>query len=294
MNAVSGPPRRWPGNGRRRAGPVTGTVPSRPAPAPDSAAAPLSGWSCWRLLFWLLLATLLAGASAPARAATERWRGLSETLFRHYTASEVANANAMAQDGRGFIWVATQSGLTRWDGYRFRRYAAEQGKPGALPDALDECLFVDARGQLWIGTNSGGLVRYDPEHDNFIAVGGGPQGLSSQHISALAGDATGGLWVATSAGLDFVGPDGKVRHDADGGTAIGPLDSLLIEPNGVQWAGTRQALLRRENAASPCRTGASGCRWSAAGSRSMIRCWAGSAACRSMPGPAPSACRRGG
>lgn len=219
---------------------------------------PLASTSASHCLAWLLRvwlgAVLLAGTCAPAHAAPERWRGLSETVFRHYTAGEIEGANAVAQDASGFIWVATQAGLIRWDGYSWRRYAAEQGKPGALPDALVECLFVDARGVLWLGTNSGGLLRYDPEHDSFIPVGGGPDGLRSQHVAALAGDAAGGLWVGTGAGLDYVGPDGKVRHDTDSGAALGAVDSLLIERNGVQWAGTSRALLRRTSAASAWNT----------------------------------------
>ena len=66
---------------------------------------------------------------------------------------------ALTQDGDGFIWVGTQGGLLRWDGYRVRRYVANAKSADALHDNFIQRLHTDAGGRLWIGTGTAGLVR---------------------------------------------------------------------------------------------------------------------------------------
>ena len=59
---------------------------------------------------------------------------------------------AIAQDGSGFIWLATQSGLTRWDGYHFRHYTADPQTPGSLPDSFPSelCTWMIGAGSGWV------------------------------------------------------------------------------------------------------------------------------------------------
>ena len=92
------------------------------------------------------------------------WESLVETQFSHLDVSNGMPhgvATAMAQDHQGFLWVGTQGGLARWDGYRFRSFQADAQQKTALPDDLVQVLHVDPRGNLWIGTMNGGLARYD-------------------------------------------------------------------------------------------------------------------------------------
>ena len=91
-----------------------------------------------------------------------RWTGLSDTVFARYAGPVGANGTALAQDASGFLWLSTQVGLLRWDGYGFRSYTADPQTPGSLPDSFIAALHVDSRGRLWIGTSAGGLARFDP------------------------------------------------------------------------------------------------------------------------------------
>jgi len=99
------------------------------------------------------LLLLICGFSAivPAVASTDttRWTGFADPLFTHHTDAEIASGTALAQDGNDFLWVATQNGLARWDGYHFRYYTADLQTPGALPDGFILALYVDDRGRLW-------------------------------------------------------------------------------------------------------------------------------------------------
>jgi len=65
--------------------------------------------------------------------------------------------HAVLQDSRGFLWIATESGLSRFDGTRFVEYDPRQGLPSPNVTALAEA----AGGALLAGT-TGGLARLDP------------------------------------------------------------------------------------------------------------------------------------
>jgi diguanylate cyclase (GGDEF)-like protein len=201
----------------------------------------------------LLIAILLfsAGRSAAAAAgAAERWSALTHTSFKHHTAADISGTTVFAQDHSGFLWMGTQSGLVRWDGYRLRRYTPNPQRTDALPDTLVLSLHVDPRGRLWIGTSSGGLARYDADTDTFVNYQAGPAGLSSVRVAALADDGSGGLWIGTGAGLDHMDADGVLRRAAGGGAGQaalpeGGVDALLHDRSGSLWIGTRNGLVRR-------------------------------------------------
>lgn len=81
-----------------------------------------------------------------------------------------SQVNCIVQDQRGYLWIGTQYGLSRFNGYDFRNYYGKDG----LPSPIVTSLKVDSKGLLWIGT-SNGIVSYDGIH--FINYG-----LSSNKI----------------------------------------------------------------------------------------------------------------
>ena len=68
-------------------------------------------------------------------------------------------ALSILQDSVGFMWLGTQDGLNRYDGYEFRVYKHDPTDPSSLPSNWIEALAEDAAGDLWIGTQ-GGLARW--------------------------------------------------------------------------------------------------------------------------------------
>jgi len=87
-------------------------------------------------------------ATAPAFAG-ERWEKFADKAFRHFTVDQglpVPTVTALAQDGAGFIWVGTQGGLARFDGYRFKTFKPDPGNLAALPDSYVWTLHTDAAG----------------------------------------------------------------------------------------------------------------------------------------------------
>ena len=153
--------------------------------------------------------TATASASNP-----ETWDKLADTVFRHLSMQQGLpqySATSLAQDSDGFIWVGTQGGLARWDGYRFRNYLPQANAPYSLPDNYVMSLHHDSQGRLWVGTNGGGLAMYDKLNDRFVRVPTGPGGVSHVTVNAITSDEKGNLWLATRAGLNHYDPQtGKV------------------------------------------------------------------------------------
>ncbi|ATE67224.1 GGDEF domain-containing protein [Rhizorhabdus dicambivorans] len=191
------------------------------------------------LLGWLLLA---AGASD---AAGPRWSDLAATVFHNYGRDQGLPhpvPTALAQDRDGFIWIGTQGGLARWDGYRFHSYKADPTKPGSLHDDWIQLLHVDRAGRLWVGGGAAGLARYHAARDRFVPVPIGPT-EGRIHIGAIADDGRGGLWIGSDDGLRHLDPArGTVRPTT---FPPAPVRALLREARGALWVGTTRGLWRR-------------------------------------------------
>lgn len=103
------------------------------------------------------------------------------------------SVRALAQDGRGALWVATASGLARSAGSRFEAVP--------LPEALAHqdvlAVLADRRGRLWAGTRSGVAVL---DHDGGVFVLRPASGLPDETVTSLAEDADGTIWIGTLRG----------------------------------------------------------------------------------------------
>jgi len=113
------------------------------------------------LVMWLQLLGLFMSDAAAMEVADLQFTelnnrdGLSSTVVLD-----------IAEDDKGYIWLATMNGLNRYSGYDIKQYHPSDIDPNALPSGFIQTLFVDSEGTLWIGTHSG-LARYRPKTDDF-------------------------------------------------------------------------------------------------------------------------------
>ena len=97
--------------------------------------------------------------------------------------------NDLLLDRHENLWIATQKGLSCFDGTVFRKFTTEDG----LPSNRIRCLCEDSRGHLWIGTD-GGVVQYDGQLF---------QTIKSPHIGPvlqILEDRDGNFWFGTALG----------------------------------------------------------------------------------------------
>ena len=198
-------------------------------------------------------------ASIAVDADGERWAEHTAPVFRLVSSQAGEDAGvpytgspgALAQDQTGFIWIGTDVGLERWDGYRIRTYAARAGDPCALPADYVVTLHEDERGRLWISTFGGGLAYYEPQTDCVRTVGGGAAELTHAPVTSFAGDAAGGLWLGTTAGLLHLAADlSQLTRLGEEASAQGHLSReriacVIRDRRGVLWVGSARGLERR-------------------------------------------------
>lgn len=130
--------------------------------------------------------------------------------FKHFTINDGLSQNTifcMVQDTNDFIWIGTEDGLNRFDGYDFTVYKQENRNPSSLSNSKINALLESKDGTLWIGT-ADGLNQYNRTTNNFsrIKLGGGYQRELDNYITSLVQDRRGNLWVGTLGGLKIYNP----------------------------------------------------------------------------------------
>ena len=73
----------------------------------------------------------------------------------------------LCQDSQGSLWIATDYGLNRFDGYRFQTFLHSESDPNSIAVNVVVSLFTDREGRLWVGTNHG-LSRFDSDTETFV------------------------------------------------------------------------------------------------------------------------------
>lgn len=152
-------------------------------------------WKCLILVLGLL-APALVQAISPAPSLRFEHLSVQQGMLQE-------SVMAVVQDNDGFMWFGTQSGLSRYDGYRFVHYRNELGNPRSLSNNWVRVLHLDQKGRMWIGTD-GGLHLYDAQTRSFTSYrphepnrrGGG-----NLQVKAIIGDGDHGLWLGTADGL---------------------------------------------------------------------------------------------
>jgi two-component system sensor histidine kinase ChiS len=71
------------------------------------------------------------------------------------------------QDSRGFIWIGTQDGLNRYDGYHFKVNTHNLNDSTSVSSSIIYLICEDQKGNLWIGTDGGGFNKFDPQQNKF-------------------------------------------------------------------------------------------------------------------------------
>jgi ligand-binding sensor domain-containing protein len=86
----------------------------------------------------------------------QRYNFVNYSLEEGLPQSQVSD---ICQDRFGYLWLGTETGLSRFDGIRFVNFSTDDG----LPDNEIDKLFLDKNNKLWVATPKG-LARLDVDH----------------------------------------------------------------------------------------------------------------------------------
>lgn len=162
--------------------------------------------------------------------------------FIHFSVEQnlsQSTVKSIKQDYEGFLWIGTDAGLNRFDGYKFKIYNYDLDNPNAFQSSKIPVIFEDSENNLWVGTDGGGLYKYNRNMDLFIKFGNdknGKQVLNSEYINCIYEDDK-NLWVGTDIGLNKIEKEnGQVKQYNIGSTGNNVI-SICGDGNGNLWIG---------------------------------------------------------
>jgi len=151
----------------------------------------------------------------------------------------------IVQDSLGYLWMATNDGLNRYNGLSIEVFKYERDDSTSLSNGWINTLLYDKSGRLWAGTNRG-LNIFNSEEQNFIHVPTDTSkretlnGVPHEHIFSLSQDSKGRIWVATWSSLVYT-YDGitfhKPKFASKSNYPIDYINKVVEGKDGTLWIG---------------------------------------------------------
>jgi len=185
--------------------------------------------------------------------------------FDHYSLEDGLPSNQIQciyQDRRGWIWIGTSHGLSRFDGNRFKNYIHDPEDTSSLSGDLIRVIFEDNSGSLFIGTENGGLNIFDREKERFRHPFKNTPEFRGKDISvnAITADENGELYMGTNRSLIKYSPEGNPEIvtplPADSSTYFNDcfIRALEFDDNGKLWIGATEGLFLYDPSSSKVET----------------------------------------
>ena len=160
------------------------------------------------------------------------------------------NTSYIFQDKKGFLWISTQDGINRYDGYTFKYFKHIPGNLNSLSDYAVGHIYEDSKGDFWISTREGLNVfnpdsetfkHFNPQKDSTIILG-------SERIVCTTEDKYGNIWIGTRRGLSLYNP--KIKSfilfqnnlSNKNSLSFNYVTSLLLDSKNNLWVGTQIGL----------------------------------------------------
>ena len=121
-----------------------------------------------------------------------------------------SHVNRVYQDSKGFIWISTENGLNKFNGYEFEVFIADFNDSTSIKGNSVQCVYEDSRGMFWVATNNG-LLLYDRSRNSFSPwkISDDLEGrFSERRVGQILEDYNKNMWICFSG-------DGVVKLDAN-------------------------------------------------------------------------------
>jgi ligand-binding sensor domain-containing protein/signal transduction histidine kinase len=222
--------------------------------------------------FGLLLVLLFCGARASALDPAGDLGQLSRRAWQTESGLPQNTVHSVAQTSDGYIWVATDEGIARFDGLGFTVFD-RQNTPQLRSNDVRALLATDG-GALWACTGAG-LARYAAGEWTVYTTA---QGLAGDDVLSAYGGRDGSVWVATSSGLSRLKDGAFTNYTTRDGLAADGVQAVLEDGEGSLWVGTAEGLSRFKDGRFEGFTAAEG--FAAGGVNAIVqdaagRIWAG-------------------
>lgn len=159
-----------------------------------------------------------------------------------------STVEAIFQDSNGYIWIGTNDGLNKYNGYKFEKYNHDIYDKNTISSNYIVDIVEDNEGYIWVSTTNG-LNKINPQNDTitryFSESNNGS--LSNDRICEILVTKTGDILVTTSDGLNLYNKNTdafKRILNNDGDLPTQYIHSIEEDSNGYIWLGTQSGLVK--------------------------------------------------
>lgn len=194
-----------------------------------------------RALIFLVLLFSISTSFGQSQNLKFRRLGIPDGLSQN-------SANAIVQDKDGYIWVATQDGLNKYNGYDFTVFKHKREDKNSIRDNFIQALLVDKNGSLWIGTSFGiDLLQRGSDTFEHISIHNSlPTIEDNITIYSLTEDNSGLIWIGTGEGLLSFDQAKKTfelfTHSDSASIAGNGINALKTDKENNLWIATNRGL----------------------------------------------------
>ncbi len=150
----------------------------------------------------------------------------------------MSQIETMVQDPKGYVWIGTIAGLSKYDGFKFTNYTQKNG----LAEDWITASAVDQEGNVWFGHWGGGVTCYNTKQDSFIDLK--LEKYSKFKLISSICVVNDQIWFATDGA-------GIFKHNVKENTTIRideqlpslNVSSLALDDQKNLWIGTEQGLV---------------------------------------------------
>lgn len=157
-----------------------------------------------------------------------------------------STAEVIIQDKNGYIWIGTNDGLNKYNGYDFKIYRHNQRSKSSIANNYIVSLQEDSNGDIWVGT-ANGLSKIDIDTEKITNYFNGKESgnLSHNNIGDILMTKGGEIIVGTSDGLNLYNPkEDKFERILGGKEDLSSqyIRELEEDEHGNIWIGTKSGV----------------------------------------------------
>lgn len=161
--------------------------------------------------------------------------------FEYYNVEEglsQSKVNAIIQDDRGHLWVATSGGgVCKFDGVNFKQYSEKDGISGDIVTDLSE----DKDGNIWITSTWGGISKYNGR--NFFNFTKKDGLIEQNNNNVVFTDSKNKVWIGSNSGIAIYENGIFTAYTVENKKIIGnKINEITEDSKGNIWIGTTKGI----------------------------------------------------
>ncbi|MBN1599778.1 MAG: SpoIIE family protein phosphatase [Bacteroidales bacterium] len=154
--------------------------------------------------------------------------------FQNFTVKNGLPSNSVfdiEQDLQGYLWLATQVGVVKFDGYNFKTYTIKDG----LPDNNIEDVYVDLHNNIWLATEGGGIAIF--KNNRFVILNTN-NGLVGNSGNSIFSDHNNNIWYTAAEGISLIKSDTIINFNQENSPIKSEINCSYVSIDGKVWVST--------------------------------------------------------